>query len=446
VAITFGTGIERRIVAYATLDDQVSAGVDDLKRHLAERLPDYMLPSDLVAVDQMPTTPSGKIDHTALPEPDRARHGRVFVEPRTDLECQLITIWEEVIGASPIGVTDNFFELGGQSLLAVRLISRIEQMLSVHIGLPDLLAAPTIEQLAGRIEGSRASGSQLTVVALQPHGTAVPLFCLCGLFLYRHLAEQLGEGHPVYGVYVPSEVDMIGSTDAARAAAAATSVEDMAEVYLAEIRRIQPEGPYCLAGVSFGGVLAFEVAQRLRCDGQEVMLLALIDAILPQASRFRLTRWAAYHLRQLSGHGPGYAASYAWSVIRRLGRWSLRRSAPQRSDAPTTTNGVREQEIATLRSHIFRSAANRYTPSPYPGKITLFRTTQTVEHHHRIADPTYGWMRYATGGLQMYDVSGSHIGVLEHPHVVVLADHIGKLLDDRRRSDRRPAAPDTDPI
>jgi thioesterase domain-containing protein len=292
------------------------------------------------------------------------------------------------------------------------------------------LAAPTIEQLADRIEGSRAGGSESTVVALQPHGTAAPLFCLCGLFLYRHLAEQLGQGRPVYGVYVPNEVDMIGSTDGAQVAAAATTVEDMAEVYLAEIRRVQPKGPYCLAGVSFGGVLAFEVAQRLRRDGQEVVMLALIDVVLPQASYFQVTRWAAYHLRQLLRHGSGHAARYASSVIRRLGQWSLRRFVPKRSDAPTTTNGIREQEIETLRHRIFWSALNRYTPSPYPGKVTLFRTAQTVEHHHRIADPTYGWMRYASGGLQMYDVPGSHIGVLEHPHVVVLADHIGKLLDD----------------
>ena len=128
--------------------------VPELRAHLAERLPDYMVPSAIVLLDLLPLTASGKVDRRALPMPERDRPdlGQPFIVPRTGVEEKLAQIWSEVLGLERVGVRDNFFDLGGHSLLATRVGSRLWKSFDVQIPVRDLFAFPTIESLAGRVE------------------------------------------------------------------------------------------------------------------------------------------------------------------------------------------------------------------------------------------------------------------------------------------------------
>src|SRR5262249_12486989 len=138
---------DKRLVAYIVADQE--ARIDELRRFLDERLPEYMMPSNFVLLDRLPLSPNNKLDRTALPEPDHGRQtSKSFVAPRDDLEIQLVRIWEATLGVRPVGVRDNFFEIGGHSLLAVSLFAEIESTFNKRIPLAALFLRPTIENLA----------------------------------------------------------------------------------------------------------------------------------------------------------------------------------------------------------------------------------------------------------------------------------------------------------
>ena len=158
---------DARLVAYVVLDDDVSVSeegifdTDQIKQFLRRMLPEYMIPSMIVVMDEMPLSPSGKVDKKALPAPDldRSLMKSVYVEPRNDIERELVQICEELLGVDQVGVHDNFFELGGHSLLATQFISRVRESLSVELELRQLFETPTVAQIAEAIETSEAEAT-----------------------------------------------------------------------------------------------------------------------------------------------------------------------------------------------------------------------------------------------------------------------------------------------
>jgi acyl carrier protein len=140
----------RRIVAYVVAEPGASVSEEELRRHLKERVPVYMLPSAFVLLDELPLNSNGKIDRSSLPEPEAARQpsAKSFVAPRTPEEEMLAEIWSELLGVSPVGAEDNFFELGGHSLLATRVVSRVREACGVELPLRLLFEAPTVAELA----------------------------------------------------------------------------------------------------------------------------------------------------------------------------------------------------------------------------------------------------------------------------------------------------------
>jgi NRPS condensation-like uncharacterized protein/acyl carrier protein len=195
-----------------------------------------------------------------------------FIAPRDQLERELVSLWEDLLDFKPIGITDNFFTLGGQSILALRLFVQIEKTYSKNLGLVTLFQAPTVEQLAKIIRSDKPSISWSSLVPIQPHGSNPPLFCFHAVggnvLTYLNLSRYLGSEQPVYGLQARG-LDGKDSFD--------TRIEDMATHYLEEILTLHPQGPYFLAGLSGGGVIAFEVAQQLQQKGKQVALVALFD-------------------------------------------------------------------------------------------------------------------------------------------------------------------------
>jgi thioesterase domain-containing protein/acyl carrier protein len=319
---------DKRLVAYV-VEEEGSADVGDLRRHLKPRLPDYMVPSAYVTLDSLPLTPNGKVDRHRLPAPEQSRPEleQGFVAPRDELERQLSNLWEETLKIKPIGVTDNFFELGGHSLLAVRLFAQIEKKFNKNLPLATLFQAPTIEGLAEilRQEGWVTSWSSL--VPIKPGGIKPPLYLIHpsggNVLCYRALARLVGSDQPVYALQAQG-LDGKGLPH--------STLEEMATHYIEEIRALQPDGPYYLGGSSSGGVLAFEIAQQLLAQGQKVGMLAMIDTFFPGFPRFmpnrelfsfklhRMAIRADVHLGHLLLLRPKELLKYTLDGLRRIKR------------------------------------------------------------------------------------------------------------------------------
>ena len=267
-----------RLVAYVVSTGGTPETAGELRRALTEVLPSYMVPSAIVLLDELPLTPNGKIDRKALPEPQQQRPGAAssLVQPRTKLEEQLVDVWEAELGISPIGVTDDFFMLGVTSIVAARLLARIERQLGGSLPLGALFRAPTIESLARLLEHGTEESRWTSLVPIQPYGSKPPLFCVHGgagtILHLQPLARRLGSDQPFYGLQARG---LYGGVAPLR------TVEQMAIHYLDELRTVQPHGPYKLAGYCFGSIVAFDMAQRLVQAGETVELLAAFNGPSP---------------------------------------------------------------------------------------------------------------------------------------------------------------------
>jgi amino acid adenylation domain-containing protein len=280
---------EKRLVAYVVAerwDKSKSELCEELKSHLKQSLPDYMVPAAFVPLQTLPLTPNGKVDRKALPEPhfEAPVDESKLVAPRTPIEIVLARIWCEVLGLKQVGIHDNFFEVGGHSILAVKLISKINQSLGLNLSIPVFFQNPSIKKLAAILDQENhakresklihQNGVAIALVTYQANGTRPPLFFLHGdwagggLYCAR-LSQQLGEDQPFYALspYRSGKQTALG-------------MEKMATHYTAAIQEQTPHGPYLLGGYCIGATVAVEIARQLLEQGEEVIHLLLIEPSL----------------------------------------------------------------------------------------------------------------------------------------------------------------------
>jgi amino acid adenylation domain-containing protein len=417
---------EKRLVAYVVGD----ATADELRRFLKGKLPDHMVPAVFVLLDAVPVTPNGKIDRAALPAPDRARPEleKAFLAPRDELEVELAHIWEEVLDVRPVGARDNFFELGGHSLLAVRLFALIEKRLGKKLPLTAVFQGATVEHLAGVLRLQAMPGPHASLVPIQPGGSKRPLFLVhpAGghVFPYLHLAQFLGPDQPCFGLQAKGVED--GQEPHTR-------IEDMAAYYIQALQTVQPAGPYRLGGWSMGGVVAFEMAQQLRAQGQTVSLLALLDGRIPtQDDTFPEEDSKAIALVERY-----FGVSF--DPIESAAELSEDEQLVLRLDQAKSAGLVpAELDISQVRRFVelLRSdlrATRSYQLQLYPGRITFFKASETLEGASE--DQTMGWRDWASGGVEVHVVPGNHANLMYEPHVEVLAEKLTACLDRAQLDD-----------
>uniref|UniRef100_UPI00286A53B5 amino acid adenylation domain-containing protein n=1 Tax=Chamaesiphon sp. OTE_20_metabat_361 TaxID=2964689 RepID=UPI00286A53B5 len=420
---------DKRLVAYV-VPSQQQPTERELRAFLESRLPDYLIPTAIVMLTALPLTTNGKVDRRALPQPEtRPEPEAKLLEPRDDLERQLTSMWEQALGVHPIGIRDNFFALGGHSLIAVRLFAQIEQIWGQNLPLATLLQKQTIEELATvlRQEAPSAAWSSLVPIraATPGHDRDIkspkpPLFCIHpvggNVLEYYALANYLDPDQPVYGL---QSQGLDGKPVFRR-------VEEMASHYLQEIRTIQPHGPYFLTGYSFGGFVAYEMAQQLAAQGEQTALLALLDSSAPNLPHLRPSffRAVGVHLNNLSQLTPQERSSYI------MGRIDYRLKANNQREFLAQSLYKREdltpQLLTVLDANL--EAGEEYVARFYPGSLTLLRC-QVQDLEHCLHDE-FGW-RDLVENLEIQQIPGPHSSMLKEPRVATLA---AKLKDCLARS------------
>jgi len=363
-------------------------------------------------------TPAGKIDRKALPVPKAERVIGASDALRDDVDVTVAEIWQELLGVGEIQLSDDFFALGGQSLLAVRFVATVKARLGIPFKLATLFGASTLREVADAI---RSGGGQLErgAVLLRREPGATRVFFICGVHLYRHAALSLGPGFESYGVIVLADELM---EEALRTGAAPkVDMPSLLTEYFEAIRRVQPHGPYNLAGVSFGGVLAYELARKLRASGEAVDLLALLDPILPSAVQRDRLKQLQYHMN----------AERIWNLGARVAKKLL---GPEETNNVARPPGAAESEAAAklgdMRNDAYVAAMAAWDKlaQPYDEDVLLFRAADVSMYAGVTIAPDLGWQRLVRGKLSVHELPGTHIGILEPPNVVRLAavmrDHL----------------------
>jgi amino acid adenylation domain-containing protein len=437
---------EKRLVGYVVAKPGVSIDTNSVKEHLRAKLPEYMVPAAIVALDRFPLTPNGKVDRKALPAPARsaAEAGAAQTRTRDSLDLQLVKLWERVLGVQPVGLQDNFFDLGGNSLGAVRLFSEMRTMFGCSFPLSVLFQAPTVEKLADLIRKDGWAPNWASLVPVQPGGSKPTFFCVHGgggnVLIYRELASYLAPDYPFYGLQARG---LDGGSDYLK------TTEAMAESYLREVREMQPEGPYYLGGFCMGGQVAFEMAQRLVRDGQQVNLLFTIDThnfngAPPQLSllekmrstgeKIKFHSWNLWNLG-LKGQIQYLTEKSKIAVRREAERARIQINRLLGRNPHRDVSGPVQQFLEDVNDRAFLA----YAPKPYPGKMIICKPRRNYSF---LRDPHNGWDGFAAGGLELIELPSDPGGIFQEPYVRTLAEKLKEQIDraSRRNSEKSETA------
>ncbi|MFC1853766.1 amino acid adenylation domain-containing protein, partial [candidate division CSSED10-310 bacterium] len=344
----------------------------DLKKFLRETLPLYMVPDFFITLDTLPLTSNGKVDQALLPEPD---FSVLSLAAETsfhhDTFQKLIQIWENLLHHSPINITDDFFLSGGYSLLAVRLFEEIQRVFSVKLPVSILYQASTVEKLAALIMDQDAGEGSPLIIPIRVTGDFPPIFFMHhsdgGVLDYRELINHIDERYPIYGIHVKEEKGV---------PLAYKDIRKAVKFYTEAILSIRKQGPYCLCGHSFGGIVALEVARYLISQGAVVDLLALIDIRAPGFTRTTrsdvtlflmrsLLEKCRFHLYRLRSMPWGKRRYYLWEKFKVLWAHNSGHSSHKQSHG---VSGYSSSHLTIDRI----SADSGFSTEGYPGKITLF--------------------------------------------------------------------------
>ena len=424
---------DKRLTAYVIPDPGSGADVNNLRDFLKNKLPNYMLPAAFVFLENLPLTINGKLDRKSLPAP-AAGTGRLATQkPGNALEMRLLEIWDQILGLKVSGIDDDFFEHGGNSLLAVRLMSVIQRELGVKVPVADLFQGPTIRQLAQGIREAKNS-SWTPLIKVRPVGTGTPLFILHSPAAAMNLANGLRGNWPVYGIEA-SGLEEGTEQDA--------SIEQMAGRYLKVLKTVQPQGPYRLMGYCTGGVVAYEMAQQLKGQGESVSLLIQLESFALRGQVHSWRHWfksviasLPFWVRRYTGMGWSKSLQQLGRMLRKIrlvGREPEADRNALAAEFERINAGVISDEYEErLRQHVdeLGKAQGNYHPQPYPGGLIVFSAKWRFPYQiiTSRSDPTLGWGTLAQGGVDVYSFEGEHDNFYRPPHVSAMAGVLRNIL------------------
>lgn len=447
-------GSDARLIGYFSLRHPGTLNSVELRAYLRARVPEYMVPAELVELTELPINPSGKVDRVKLPVVYTVAQARdhTYVRPETTVEHELVQVWEGLLPRRPIGMHDDFFEIGGDSLLAARMLWEIEQLRGRKLPLSVLFENATLERLAALLEPTAEDNAAASdVVVLQKDGSDPPFAFVHGDltgggWYCRRMAPLLGSDVPL--IVLPTlDVATVGE---------APTIEAMAAAQLANLRTVQPTGPYRLGGFCAAGLVAFEMARQLAARGEEVERLVIIDSMAwsPQlryaepflrvltrgrSAQARLEHRAAL-LRSLGYYGGRLrdvrrmknAERVRWAVRVLAGWVPVRRRADALASIEPTVPRASPGEPEALRGaqvrRIHARAAAAFIPRRYDGAVDVIWPLPGPSL--QAATPTRGWERIARV-VRVQTINAQHMDLITRD-LPALAGAIRECLDAGR--------------
>jgi len=428
-------GKEDQLLAYVTLQQPASEAPmsastlsQNLRQMLKQRLPEHMIPQHVMILDKFPLTPNGKIDRNVLPDllPEEARY-TTYVPPRTETEKLVAHAWSTCLHQKHVGLNDDYFEMGGTSISALQIMTYLEKKTGKRLPLSILFRAPTVEKLAALLNADRPSISWEPLVLIRSGVGRPPLYILQGYGMnvigFNNIAMHMHPDQPIYGFQSRG----LNGVDEPHG-----NIESMATEYVDAILRVNPEGPYYLAGYSYGGVVAFEMAQQLKARGKQIGMLAIIDTY---ASNWTNKEgWTAALIRKTYRQFPKF-----WFILKNLQKYPTDTFGYQRDffvrkfrafidlfhRARAAGSGTPEERI----DEQYVKAYQKYRMCLYDGSIDLFRVTIRL---YFLDDLEYmGWKSFVRKEINIHEVPGDHSTFLLSPNDKAFAEILQGTMDQR---------------
>lgn len=433
---------DKQLVGYARVNPAgPRPSPADLRQHLADRLPGFMVPPHVLVLEEFPLNANKKVDRARLPKPDSADAGHHHRAPRTIVEAVLVDTYGSLLNLDRIGVDDSFFDLGGNSLQAMQLIIRLRKDLAVDTDVTAIFLAPTPAQLAAAlrdkhgledaplddsaadvVDGATSSAAVSTgpLVRLSNGAGTTPLYLIHAIggtvYAYASLAREIGDTYEVWGIEAPG----------LRAGASpASSLDELVTRYLAAIREAQPSGPYHLGGWSFGGLISLDIAERLLALGEEVAFVALLDAPVHVHDEVTQTEaeLAAFYVADAArtlGPDPGQPPSSATATAAEQLQWLAERMA--------TVGGDRAEIAADMASRFTVYQTHlRLIAGHVPPRVDVFTL---VAGAAASTDHGAEWSSALPGTVRTVRITGDHYSFLAAPGVQELASELMALSPD----------------
>lgn len=422
-----------RLIAYIQLHNNVVVESDNIKEwktQLLNQLPYYCVPSNFKIIKKLPITSNGKVDRKALllEECINISSSTLITKPRTQSEELVLDVWKESLNLDDIDVFSNFFDIGGHSIVAIKVMNRIELHTGNKLPLSALFEHSTLEAFAKLVENNTVSYPSC-LVSIKAQGDKTPLFIIHGaglnVFNFVNLSKHFDEDQPIYGFQGlgPNGYDNWYE-----------SIEAMASHYTDELIKMYPKGPYALAGFSFGGVIAFEMTRQLKERGKTVSLTALLDSYADSSyyyaslSTKKLIRYFDITLRRLD---------YLIEILTSLKSLKLRFKAKKEYILKIYFGKKdilsEQEEIALLQFEEANTMVNkivdRYHLKPQNFEVDLFRAKDDLGH--KLDSAHMGWKKAALKGITIHNVPGNHISIVEPPNDKVLAGMMQNILNER---------------
>ncbi|WP_180958405.1 non-ribosomal peptide synthetase [Vibrio sp. vnigr-6D03] len=420
----------------------VGEGIDEISEqinsHLSKILPSYMIPNNIEWLEEFPKTASGKRDDAALRKivPKQVFGEQDLIEPRDLVERTLCDIAADLLQIPTIAINQNLFELGGTSLTAMRLVVLVEKHFGVNISLSSFVSKPTIEQLAVHLSNNEAQPKFSPLVPMRTEGSKRPLFFVHpmggNVLSYLRLVKHLPKDQPFYALQA-------FGVDAG--AVPLKSVQEQARSYIESIRQIQPSGPYSIGGWSYGGFVSFEIARQLKEQGEVVKDLFVVDTVAlnaeskGKANEDALLCWFFWELLW-EKEGATLPAQFVPSHIK-----SLQDRFDYIADHAIATGAIPKGSSRAVVQRLFDvyrtnwKSATDYSTCTAGIDMTLLHASRPLPDvlrsmHDAIRseykDPKNGWDAKTTGKLNVIDVPGDHLEIMEEPYV----KHVAKVIEE----------------
>jgi len=404
---------EKRLVAYV-VPSGASVSIAFLKNLISERLPDYMIPGAFVEMTTLPLSPNGKINRRMLPEPDWSlSSGTEVVPPKDGLESTLLTIWQNVLGVTNIGVRDNFFDLGGHSLMAIRVLTDVEKAIGKEIPLSALFRGATVASLAQLIRENLPVSDPVVMEIQRGENARLPFFAIVPpgeeALGYAMLARHMGPRQTVLKVQGQAPI-VVGRPYTAQ------EMQALAEEYIAAMRAVHRHGPYCLGGLCDGTHIAEQVVVGLEAQGEEVALFAIFDTWVLQHSQ---RRW----LWKIHYFGQRLREMRELNLAERLASY-------KRASENKVQNLVGNKPPRTDWQQAYWP--ENFSPPRFRAPVVLFKRPKQPFYY--VNDPQMGWGKRSNGGVEIHEIDFPHLHILREPHVRVFGEQLAECVERVSRS------------